>query len=192
VSTRTLAGLRRGPSAALSTPDRAPARCVAPGRGRPPEGGFGAMRGLHGLAAASTPASRTVCKRGAGTLVARRQEQRQRAHVHRDRPIAVRAIGHCFGAGTRRRVPGRRWSPPGPPTGPADACPVPFRLPRRRLTVTLRLLRGKRPPSREGRQPRSGPLRHRRRPRRSRAFPGPRRPRARSARRVAAVRSRAA
>ena len=33
-------------------------------------GGIGAILGLHGLAAASTPAQRTVWKRGGGTLVA--------------------------------------------------------------------------------------------------------------------------
>jgi len=36
-------------------------------------GGFGAMRDLHGLADASTPAYLTVWNRGGGTLVASRQ-----------------------------------------------------------------------------------------------------------------------
>ena len=38
-------------------------------------GGFGTMRDLHGLAAASIPAYLTVCKRGGGTLVANRQSR---------------------------------------------------------------------------------------------------------------------
>jgi len=46
------------------------------------------MRGLHRLADQKHSAYRTVWKRGGGTLVTNRHQQRQRVHVDRDGPSA--------------------------------------------------------------------------------------------------------
>ena len=107
-------------------------------------GGFGAMRDLHGLADASTPAYLTVWNRGGGTLVARRHSSDSGSMFDRDGSVGVcllqgdahQSVGAALEALLCNRRPcrsrRRRRTPPTPrPHARRDRSRRPAQRPRR-------------------------------------------------------------